>query len=44
MALRATNVVAAASPGVVAVAVAAVDETSQVEPRRDEPNLGESGE
>ena len=37
-------VVVGASPGVVAGAVAAVEETSQVEPRRDEPNLGKSGE
>ena len=42
--LRPSNVVVGASPGVVAGAVAAVEETSQVEPRRDEPNLGKSGE
>ena len=42
--LRPSNVVVGASPGLVAGAVAAVEETSQVEPRRDEPNLGKSGE
>ena len=41
---RRAVVVVGASPGVVAGAVAAVEETSQVEPRRDEPNLGKSGE
>ena len=41
---QAVVVVVGASPGVVAGAVAAVEETSQVEPRRDEPNLGKSGE